>query len=131
MVTDERLEPADLYDARVEEVELVVTMAERLYEGLDPGERGAQRRLHVLLTECRQRVSDLRQQQHREATAHLPSPGSAHFGRGNRRWGGGSGPSEGPAAQCHSLQSGLFQLERHVGPQRLRPFSTSARAVIT
>jgi hypothetical protein len=54
--SDESPSP-DLYDARVEEVQLVVKMAVGLYEGLEAGEAGAQR-LHVLLVECRQRVND-------------------------------------------------------------------------
>lgn len=62
------------YDARVEEIQLVLTMAEVLGEDLDPTAPGAQR-LSMLIGECRTRVTDLRHEQHRESTtAQLTSP---------------------------------------------------------
>lgn len=64
---DQRPDPTH-YDARVEEIQLVLTMAEGLHQDLDPTEPGTQRLLSILIGECQTRITDLRHQQHQEAT---------------------------------------------------------------
>jgi hypothetical protein len=43
-------------------------MAEGLHQDLDPTEPGTQRLLSILIGECQTRITDLRHQQHQEAT---------------------------------------------------------------